>query len=67
MDEARIIIMHIDMIFPKITFDNTSKIEEKMTPSVDRAYPIMNTSLTGSSKMLHNILIVVPFILNLLM
>ena len=65
MDEARIIIMHIDMIFPKITFDNTSKMEAKMTPSVDRTYPIMNTSLAGSSKMLHNILIVVPFIINL--
>jgi len=59
--------MHIDMIFPKITFDNTSKMEAKMTPSVDSTYPIMNMSLAGSSKMLHNIFIVVPLILSLSM
>lgn len=60
MDEARIIIMHNEMIFPKITFDNTSKIEAKITPNVDIAYPIMSISLTGSIKILHKILIIAP-------
>lgn len=51
-NEARIIIMHIEMIFPKITFDIASKIEANMTPIVDITNPISKIDFIGINRML---------------
>ena len=57
MNEAKIIIMHIEMIFPKSTFDIASKIEAKMIPIVDITNPISKIDFIGSNRMLPIILI----------
>lgn len=57
MDEARIIIIQIEMIFPIITFDKTSKIDAKMIPNVDIISPKRKINFIGISKILPSIFI----------
>lgn len=57
MDEAKIIIMQTEMIFPIITFDKTSKIDAKMIPNVDIMKPKSKINFIGTSKMLPSIFI----------
>ena len=61
MDEARIIIIQIEIIFPTITFDKTSKIDAKMTPKVDIISPKRKINFIGISKVLPSIFIGVSF------
>ncbi len=61
MDEARIIIIQIEMIFPIITFDKTSKIDAKMIPNVDIKNPKSKINFNGISKTLPIIFIGVSF------
>jgi hypothetical protein len=44
--------MHIEMIFPKITFDKASKIEAKMIPIVDIMNPKSKIDFIGINRML---------------
>lgn len=61
MDEARIIIIQIEMIFPIITFDKTSKTDAKTIPNVDIINPISKINFIGISKILPSIFIGVSF------
>lgn len=57
IDEAKIIIIQIEMIFPIITFDKTSKIDAKMTPNVDIINPKSKINFIGINKILPSIFI----------
>jgi len=61
IDEARIIITQIEMIFPIITFDKTSKTDAKMIPNVDIMNPKSKINFIGINKILPNIFIGGPF------
>lgn len=61
MDEARIIIIQIEIIFPIITFDKTSKIDAKMTPNVDIINPKSKINFIGINKILPSVFIWAPF------
>jgi len=60
MDEARIIIMQIEMILPIITFDKTSKIDAKTIPNVDIINPKRKINFIGINKILPSIFIGAP-------
>lgn len=60
MDEARIIIIQIEMIFPIITFDKTSKTDAKMIPNVDIINPKSKINFIGINKILPSIFIGAP-------
>lgn len=62
IDEAKTRMTQIDMILPKITFDNISNTDAKMIPKVDRVKPKSKTNFIGISKILPSIFIGVSFV-----
>lgn len=52
IEEARIIMTQIEMIFPIITFDKASKTDAKMIPNVDIMNPKSKSNFIGISRTL---------------